>query len=193
MGAGSANSRPFLPPPIASTEVLIVTESRATSRNQGAENVQHKFEVTLDEDGHCIYRGYSSRRAALDYACEYTGGTLKFKEQDREAGRGRDMGKATTLLFIQPDGQRVAWHKITRNGRDVVVKATAEFKKEMEEQKKRNIAAQERAEQAAAGQYQARENDIANMAQAIGTALGDKLGEFMAVLKGVQADGDKPK
>ena len=168
-----------------------MTQARATSRNQGAENVGHRFMVCVEHDGHPIYAGYSSMQAALDFACEYTGGTLKFKEEDRKLERGRDMGKPTILYRVHADGQRVPWHNITRKGHDVVIKATAEYKQEQKEQGARNEAARENAQEAAAKTFETRKNDMTEMAGAIGAGIGDKLGEFIDALKDVQADGDK--
>lgn len=172
-------------------------ETRVTARQQGAENAHHRFEVCIDPDagdGHCIFRGYSSKRAALDYACEYTGGTFRFSEEDRKPGRerGRDMGKPTILYRVYPDGHRVPWHKITRKGRgEVTIKNTAEFKQEQKEQAQRNIDAQEAARQAAAGQYEARDHEVIRQAEAMGTAFGAQVRELLEAMRETQPGGGK--
>jgi len=160
-------------------------------RQQGTGANQYRFVVCVQHDGHEIYKGYSSMAAAAAYAKEYTGATLKFTPDDREAGRGRDMGKPTVLYRVQPDGSRVAWQTYMLKDEEVVTKDTPEYKAEQKAQAERNAAAVERAAAEVANTYRTEDSDNAKMAKAIGDALGDKLGEFIAALQ-EQSDAKKP-
>ena len=152
---------------------------------QGIGRSQPRFVVCVQHDGHEIFSGYSSMNAAAAYAKDYTGHTLKFPAEDREAGRGRDMGKPTVLYRVQPDGSRVAWQTFIRKDDtgEVVVKDTAEYKEEKKAQALRNAAAVDRAAAEVANTYRAEDSDNAKMAKAIGDALGDKLGDFITALQ----------